>query len=49
MILQTIISSLKTFINYIFESLSMRTKPKYTLVNEEDEILYLNQSMKMER
>ena len=49
MSLQTIISSIKTFFNYLFESLTMRTKPTYTQVNEEDEILYLNHPMSMER
>ena len=45
MSLQTIISNIKTFFSYLFESLTMRTKPKYMPVYEEDEILYLNESM----
>ena len=49
MSLQSIISNIKTFFNYLFESLTMRTKPEYKPVNEEDEILYLNESMRIER
>jgi hypothetical protein len=49
MSLQTIISNIKTFFNYLFESLTMRTKPKYAPVYEEEEILYLSESMKIER
>jgi hypothetical protein len=49
MSLQTIISNIKTFLNYLFESLTMRTKPKYTPLHEEDEIIYLTESMKIER
>jgi division protein CdvB (Snf7/Vps24/ESCRT-III family) len=47
--LQSIISRIQTFFNYLFESLTMRTKPKYMPVYEEDEILYLNESMSIER
>jgi hypothetical protein len=48
--LQTIISTLQSFFNYyLFECLTMRTKPQYTPVHEEEEILYLNQYMTMER
>jgi hypothetical protein len=47
---QTIILSVKSFFNYLFESLTMRTKPKYTpLDEEEDEVLYLTHSMTIER
>jgi hypothetical protein len=46
---QNIISSIKTFFNYLFESLSLRTNPEYKPVYEEEEILYLNESMKIER
>ena len=49
MSLQTIISNIKTFFNYLFESLTMRTKPKYIPVHEEEEILYLTKSMTIER
>jgi hypothetical protein len=49
MSLQTIISNIKTFLNYLFESLTMRTKPKYTPLHEEDEIIYLTESIKIER
>ena len=48
MSLQTIISSVQSFFNYLFEKLTMRTKPKYTPVHEE-EILYLTESMTIER
>jgi hypothetical protein len=48
MSLQTIISSVQSFLNYLFERLAMRTKPKYTPVHEE-EILYLTESMTIER
>ena len=47
--LQNIISSVQSFFYFLFESLTMRTKPQYTPVHEEEEILYLNQSMTMER
>ena len=46
--LRTIISSVQSFFNYLFEKLTMRTKPKYTPVHEE-EILYLTESMTIER
>ena len=49
MSLQTIISNIKTLFNYLFESLTMRTKPKYMPVYEEDENLYLTHSMTIER
>ena len=49
MSLQNIISKIKTFFNYLFESLTMRTKPTYKPLNEEDEILYLNHPTVMER
>jgi hypothetical protein len=50
MSLQTIISNIKTFFNYLFESLTLRTKSRYKPVyEEEEEILYLNESMKIER
>jgi hypothetical protein len=49
MTLQNIISRIKQIFNYLFESLTMRTKPKYAQVHEEDEILYLTESMKIER
>ena len=49
MSLQTIISNIKTFFNYLFESLTMRTKPKYAQLYEEDETLYLTESMTIER
>ena len=49
MSLQTIISSVQSFFNYLFEKLTMRTKPKYTPVHEEDETLYLTESMTIER
>jgi hypothetical protein len=49
MSLQTIISSVQSFLNYLFERLAMRTKPKYTPVHEEEEILYLTHSMTIER
>jgi hypothetical protein len=49
MSLQTIISNIKTFFNYLFESLTIRTKPPYIPVYEEEETLYLNESMKIER
>jgi len=47
--LQSIISRIQTFFNYLFESLTMRTKPKYIPVYEEEEILYLTESMTIER
>ena len=47
--LQSIISRIQTFLNYLFESLTMRSKPAYIPVYEEEEILYLNESMKIER
>ena len=46
---QTIILSVKSFFNYLFEKLTMRTKPKYIPVYEEEEILYLTESMTIER
>ena len=46
--LRTIISSVQSFFNYLFEKLTMRTKPKYMPVHEE-EILYLTESMTIER
>jgi hypothetical protein len=49
MSLQNIISKIKTFFTYLFESLTMRTKPTYNPLNEEDEILYLNHPTAMER
>jgi hypothetical protein len=50
MSLQSIIFNIQTFFNYyLFECLTMRTKPQYTPVHEEEEILYLNQYMTMER
>ena len=49
MSLQTIISRIKTFLNNLFEILTMRTKPEYEPVYEEDEILYVTVSMNMER
>ena len=50
MSLQNIISSVQSFFNYLFERLAMRTKPKYTpLHEEEEEILYLTESMTIER
>jgi len=47
--LQSIISRIQSFFNYLIESLTMRPKPEYTPVYEEEEILYLNESMKIER
>ena len=47
--LQSIISRIQTFFNYLFESLTMRTKPKYAQLYEEDETLYLTHSMTIER
>jgi hypothetical protein len=47
--LQSIISRIQLFLNYLFETFTMRTKPKYMPVYEEDEILYLTHSMTMER
>ena len=44
MSLQFLYFRIHSFFNCIFESLTMRTKPKYQNVNEEDEILYLNKS-----
>ena len=49
MSLQTIILSVKTFFNYLFETFTMRTNPKYIPVHEEDETLYLTESMTIER
>lgn len=49
MSLQTIISRVQSFFNYLFETFTMRTKPEYAPVYEEDEILYVNESMTMER
>jgi len=46
--LQSIISRIQLFLNYLFERLTMRTKPKYTPVHEE-ETLYLTESMTIER
>jgi hypothetical protein len=47
--LRSIISSVQSFFNYLFEKLTMRTKPKYIPVYEEEEILYLTESMTIER
>ena len=47
--LRTIISSVQSFFYYLFEKLAMRTKPKYIPVHEEDETLYLTESMTIER
>jgi hypothetical protein len=47
--LQIIISRIQTFFNYLFETFTMRTKPKYTTIHEEEEILYLNESMTIQR
>ena len=47
--LQNIISRIQLFLNYLFETFTMRTKPKYTPLHEEDEILYLTESMAIER
>jgi hypothetical protein len=47
--LQSIISRIQTFLNYLFETFTMRTKPKYTTLHEEEETLYLTESMTMER
>ncbi len=49
--LQGIISRIQTFLNYLFETFTMRTKPKYISLHEEDEeeILYLTESMTIER
>jgi len=46
---QSIISRIQLFLNYLFETFTMRTKPKYTPLDEEEEILYLNESMSIER
>ena len=46
---QTIILSVKSFFNYFFETFTMRTKQKYTTLHEEEEILYLTESMTIER
>jgi len=47
---QSIISRIQLFLNYLFETFTMRTKPKYTpLHEEEEEILYLTESMTIER
>lgn len=49
MSLQNIGSRIKIFFSLIFEFFTMRTKPKYDSVHEEDEILYLNNSLSIER
>ena len=49
MSLQSIILRVQSFLHYLFETFTMRTKPKYMPVYEEDEILYLTHSMTMER
>ena len=47
--LQGIISRIQTFLNYLFETFTMRTKPKYIPVHDEEETLYLTESMTIER
>ena len=49
MSLQNVFLSIKSFFYYLFESFTMRTKPKYRDIDDEDEILYLTESMKIER
>ena len=49
MSLQNVFLSIKSFFYYLFEKLTMRTKPKYIPVYEEEEILYLTESMTIER
>jgi hypothetical protein len=46
---QSIISRIQSFLNYLFETFTMRTKPKYTSLHEEEETLYLTESMRIER
>ena len=46
--LQNIFSSIKIFFNYLFETLTMRTKPEYTTVDDY-ETIHLNKSMTIER
>jgi len=46
MSLQTIISSVQSFFYCLFESLTMRTKPKYENINNDyDETYYFNKSI----
>ena len=49
MSLQSIILRVQSFLHYLFETFTMRTKPKYIPVHEEEEILYLTKSMTIER
>ena len=42
-------SRIKTWFSLLFECFTIRTKPKYNSVDEEDEILYLNNSTSIER
>lgn len=49
MSLQTIISSVQSFFNYLFETFTMRTKPEYTPVHKEDYPLYLTGTMIIKR
>ena len=49
MSLLSIILIVQSFLHYLFETFTMRTKPKYIPVHEEEEILYLTKSMTIER
>jgi hypothetical protein len=54
MSLQSLFLNVQSFFNYLFETITMRNKPEYTPVYEEEldqevEILNLFQSMTMER
>ena len=40
---------IQIFFNYLFETFTLRTKPKYTPQYDEDEVVYLPESMTMER
>jgi hypothetical protein len=49
MSLQSIILRVQSFFHYLFETFTMRTKPKYMPLHEEEETLYLTESMTIER
>jgi hypothetical protein len=48
MSLQSIILRVQSFLHYLFETFTMRTKPKYMPLQKE-ETLYLTESMAIER
>lgn len=51
MSLQFLYFRIQSFFHYIFESLTMRTKPRnqYVNVSDEEEGIYLNESFTIER